>query len=343
MKLAFLTIKRILVIAVLLYFSIIASCPAGMVEGTVISVEDKDVKIEVADPANVQIGDQADLVYVTSSGMELPVGTWRVKAIDGNVVTASHVESSAAPRQGLTAKIHVRSSAAPKPDKAAEAPPAVSKPAVPQVPTAPAAKPVKKKPRSAQQQYDLAEKYYNGEAGYARDYTKAAALFTEAAESGYAPGCNFLGVCYRFGRGVPNDPVKAVYWFKKAADQDLANAQYNLGVMYANSQGVKQDYKEALRLFRLAADQEYANAQYNLAMMYKNGLGVTRDEYMAFAWLHKAAGNKLLPAEFELGEMYEAGSGVDKNPRTAILWYRKAAADGYAPAQQVLLKKRIRW
>jgi len=82
-------------------------------------------------------------------------------------------------------------------------------------------------PTSAEEQLDLAKKYYDGD-GISKDYGKAVYWYTKAAEQGYATAQNNLGICYENGQGVPKDNVKAVSWYTKAAEQGNENAQKNL-------------------------------------------------------------------------------------------------------------------
>ncbi len=98
-----------------------------------------------------------------------------------------------------------------------------------------------------------------------------------------------LGVCYRFGQGVPKDEAEAVAWYLKAANQGHAKAQYNLAVCYDAGTGVSKDYAEAAAWYRRAAYQGHAKAAYNLGVDYKYGQGVDRDDAEAWAWFDLAA------------------------------------------------------
>ena len=56
---------------------------------------------------------------------------------------------------------------------------------------------------------------------------KAAELFLQAAEQGYANAQYNLGWMYEYGRGVSKDLAKARDWYQRAAEQSepLAQAQ----------------------------------------------------------------------------------------------------------------------
>jgi TPR repeat protein len=100
-----------------------------------------------------------------------------------------------------------------------------------------------------------------------------------------------LGVCYRFGQGVPKNKAEAVKWYRRAAEQGYAKAQYNLGVSYDFGTGVPRDHGQAAKWYRKAAMQGHAKAQFNLGVSYKYGQGVPRDYAEAYAWLSLAAGS----------------------------------------------------
>ena len=81
-----------------------------------------------------------------------------------------------------------------------------------------------------------------------------------AAEQGYAPAQNNIGMMYGRGLGVSADFTQALRWFSMAAEQDHSGAQFNIGYMYENGLGVARDIEEAVRWYRLAADRGNRNA-----------------------------------------------------------------------------------
>jgi len=56
--------------------------PDMKIQGEVVEVMGTDVRIKLTSHGDLKVGFVADLTYVTSSGIELPVGTWRVTSID---------------------------------------------------------------------------------------------------------------------------------------------------------------------------------------------------------------------------------------------------------------------
>ena len=87
------------------------------------------------------------------------------------------------------------------------------------------------------------------------------------------------------------DDTEAAAWLRKAANRGFAPAQNNLGVKYNKGQGVPQDNKEAVKWWRLSAEQGHASAQYNLGRSYEQGLGVLQDYVLAHMWVNLAASN----------------------------------------------------
>ena len=130
--------------------------------------------------------------------------------------------------------------------------------------------------------------YATGE-GLPIDSGEAVRWFREAAEQGYAPAQDILGLALYYGEGVPNDVGEAARWFREAAEQGDASAQYHLGILYTDGDGVPKDAAEAARWYRKAAEQGHAAAQLNLGVLYHSGEGVPTDYVQAYAWWNLAA------------------------------------------------------
>jgi TPR repeat protein len=188
----------------------------------------------------------------------------------------------------------------------------------------------------AQAQSGLAEAYFIGGLGLAKDYVEAVKWCRKAAEQNHAHAQFNLGTCYANGHGVRKEEVEAVKWYRKAAEQNHAKAQYNLGVCYHEGQGVEKDEIEAVKWVRKAAEQNHAGAQSKLGLAYLLGQGVVRDAVQAVKWFRKAAEQNHARAQFNLGACYANGDGVRKEEVEAVKWYRKAAEQNYAEAQHNL-------
>ena len=177
----------------------------------------------------------------------------------------------------------------------------------------------------AKELYKQGVKYYIGD-GVKQDYSKAAALYRQAADLGDPMAQSDLGVMYENGRGVAQDDTQAVSWYRKAAEQGYAGGQYNLGVMYKNGRGVAQDYTQAVSWYRKAAEQGYTNAQSNLGIMYENGRGVAQDYGAAINWYLAAADQHNAPAINNLGAFFDRGDYTDKNLPLAYALFNLAAS-----------------
>lgn len=78
-----------------------AASMESKIGGEVTGVFGEDVLIEVKGDSLPAAGDIAELKYVTGSGMEVEVGTWKVTDIKGKRVTAVPVKKMTQPRKGL--------------------------------------------------------------------------------------------------------------------------------------------------------------------------------------------------------------------------------------------------
>lgn len=73
-----------------------------------------------------------------------------------------------------------------------------------------------------------------------------------------------LGKTYERGIGVPVDQAAAVKYYRIAADEGYGPAQNDLGLMLWYGRGAPADQEEAVRLWRLAAKQGIWQARHNL-------------------------------------------------------------------------------
>ena len=91
---------------------------------------------------------------------------------------------------------------------------------------------------------------------------KAAQLFRQAANLGFAPAQYMFGKCYRYGCGtVSKDITFARDWYLKSAYQEYALAQYDVGCLYRDGVGVSKDCTIAEEWFLKSASQGYRVAE----------------------------------------------------------------------------------
>ncbi len=194
--------------------------------------------------------------------------------------------------------------------------------------------------------------------------------YTKAADQGYLPAQNNLGVMYvrRYEESDHENHQareKALEWFRKAADQGYPPAQFNLciivehektalewctkaakqgyspaqahlGNLYYHGNGVSKNSKLAVKWFGTAAEQGDALAQNNLGICYATGFGVDKNLEKSFSWSKKAAEQGDAAGQFATAINYMLGEGVDKNFEEAFKWFQKAAQQDHITAQNNL-------
>ena len=106
---------------------------------------------------------------------------------------------------------------------------------------------------------------------------RALALFTEAAEAGFAYAHGDLGRMHELGLGTPVDYAKAADHYAQA--EGNVEATVDLGALYLRGDGVAEDGARARELFKQAADQGHARGATALAQMYDFGLSGTEPDH----------------------------------------------------------------
>jgi uncharacterized protein len=113
------------------------------------------------------------------------------------------------------------------------------------------------------------------------DFARAAALYQQAADRGYAKSICALGNLYVAGRGVPKDEAKGAALCRQGAERGDADAQTDLGNLCLQGIGVPHDMVQARHWYELAAAQGQPNAEFVLGQIYWNGDGVPRNQAKA--------------------------------------------------------------
>lgn len=146
-----------------------------------------------------------------------------------------------------------------------------------------------------------------------------------------------LAKMYLRGTGTPKNPAEANKWYAKAAEIGFTPANNTLGMAAMSGFGGPRDVRKAVGYFKTAAEAGYAPAQYNLAKLYYNGDdGVPQDYKQAGAWFGAAVKTGHAGALFAAGRMYDMGQGVPADPKRAIVYYKEAALKDNADAQSAL-------
>ena len=182
--------------------------------------------------------------------------------------------------------------------------------------------------------FSRAEEYYKE-----GRYTLALRWYNEAAEQGYAPAMDGLGIMYSTGKGVEKNYSEALRWWRKAAEQGLgyAPAMNRIGGLYRSGHGVPRDEVKAMQWFHKAAEQGYGHASYNIGFAYLAGIGNIHSDYAeAVRWFRKASEEGHGTAQYYLGLMYEKGEGVPQDKAEARRWLQKSAEQGNEDAKKEL-------
>jgi TPR repeat protein len=189
-------------------------------------------------------------------------------------------------------------------------------------------------PSHVQSLYGIAHHYQHGY-GVNEDLPTAAKWFREAAERGFSPAQDKLGLMYEHGMGVAKNWREAAKWYLIAAENGFSDSQYHLGVIYANGQGFPIDFKASVKWCIKAAEQGHSEAQSTLGRIYLQGVdGIPRDAAEASKWLRKAADQGDAESQFDLGYLFEQGDGVLQDLEEAARYYSLSAEQGYADGQR---------
>ncbi len=178
--------------------------------------------------------------------------------------------------------------------------------------------------------------YYRG-TGVPVNVTQAQSWFYKAASAGDSGGENNLGVLSdTLDNGSSQGSYQVVLWFLRSASQGFAVAENNLGLAYQQGYGVSQDFGKAASWFRKAALQGNVEAENNLGYEYMHGKGLAIDYGKAAYWFKRAAAKQNVAAQYNLGLLYKSGHGIGKNAVKAVFYFRLAADAGMAAAQNQL-------
>ena len=122
-----------------------------------------------------------------------------------------------------------------------------------------------------------------------RNYLEAYYIWNSLASEGDPVSAYNLGILFAQGLGVDRNPDKAAGLYLQSSEAGYAPAQFSLGMAYLAGEGVDQDYKQAALWWVKAAEQENGQATFNLAELYQKGHGVKKDVDIARRLYQKAA------------------------------------------------------
>jgi TPR repeat protein len=198
------------------------------------------------------------------------------------------------------------------------------------------------------------------------DYSKAVAMFGQAAKLKDPEAFDHLGTMFLRGTGVKKDVAKAARLFRNGARLGDSWSQLNLGEMYESgnfelprkkkpadlpsvpsltsslTMGTpdgsvraplnKPDFARAMRLYSMSAAGGNRVAAFKLGQMFETGRGTTQDFSKALNFYRQSAAKQYAPAQLALGKAAEFGTGTSINLTYAYLWYSLAAEQDNAEA-----------
>lgn len=148
---------------------------------------------------------------------------------------------------------------------------------------------LKKRAKSGKgkEDFELGQKYYNGEDCVNRSYKEAFKCYMRSAEQGCVEAMSKLGLMYSRGYGVAHSFTEAAKWYAMAAEVDFPEALHNLGVLYCEGRGVTRDMDKAVEMWYRASEKGYELSQLSLGIIYLS----EGNEEEAVKWLTKASEN----------------------------------------------------
>lgn len=152
--------------------------------------------------------------------------------------------------------------------------------------------------RTPQEDYELGEKYYNGD-GVPVDEAAAARHHRLAADRGHREAQNRLGFFYEYGIGVTQDGAEAVRWYELAGRQGHADSYLSIGDLYREGRKVPKSKKKAEEYWAMAAELGSEGAQVTLGDLCL-ARGDTED---AIYWFTQADAQGNLDAAKKLWEL----------------------------------------
>ncbi len=167
---------------------------------------------------------------------------------------------------------------------------------------------------------------YEGESGIPKDLAKAVAAYGKGCKLGNQDDCGEarLATFKRLSAPTKED----ISDFKTSCEGgDMEGCDY-LGLMYDAGTGVPQDMAKAIALYRKACNGGSSGGCFSLGNCYDGGRGVAPDKTQAVAFFSKACdgGDKISCSV--TGTMYEKGSGIVQDTAKAIAAYRKGCKLG---------------
>lgn len=172
-----------------------------------------------------------------------------------------------------------------------------------------------------------------GQAGFERDYAKAADSLLLADKQGSAMAATLLGTMHEQGLAMPRDAVKAAEFYQRAAIAEFPDAMARLALLKMRGQGPARDLPGAFELAARANAGHSTLGGFVLGLLYYTGTGVQKDLDRARMLFETSAARGYSQADVQLAGMHASGTGVAKNFEIAALYYHRAVERNDASAK----------
>ena len=162
------------------------------------------------------------------------------------------------------------------------------------------------------------------------DPAKAVALVEDLANTGNAAAQCSMGQLYLDGvpaAGIAKDAAKARVWFERAASSGDSDAAWTLALMIGQQPQLPEaEAKQAIALMEQSVKANHIPALVEYGSRLVSGNGIKQDVERGLSLLQKAVDLGANQAIMALGGLYEAGSGVKKDEKKALEYYNQAIA-----------------
>ncbi len=184
----------------------------------------------------------------------------------------------------------------------------------------------------------LADCYYGGIGGLAKDPAKTVSLLKRAIEKKDLDSVTKLAFFYEHGEGVEKqDKQKAFELYKEAALKGQAYAQYKYAEFICEDYEKGKGFEYAMEFYERSMAQECPQALHRVALFALKGLGLEKpDPVQAVTLLERAALVGYPASQYSLGCMYAEGDGIPQDDLRSFLWFAEAAKRGHAAAMRKL-------
>jgi len=130
-----------------------------------------------------------------------------------------------------------------------------------------------------------------------QDFTKAFQNLRAAAENGYAPAYNLLGILLVSRKFSDRNPGAAWKWFEKGATEQIKPAVLNQSTFLKRGENGEVDYQKAFGILEsLVQNDPDKTAAYLLALLILSGECQVKDQSIARKYLEISAEKGCLPA-----------------------------------------------